>query len=341
MRKLLKCRVAIVIAAGWLVLSIVGYLGKDSIYKNYSIDVAKTPYFVLVLQGIHDHIYPWDPGLLASFQKPQDQIPETVLAQTLQEESETTETIATTEEKEAEESETAETITTEEEKETEESETTEVPKNQEKKETVVKKKRFVEVGMDYFSDALFIGDSRTVGLHDYGGIEGADFFATVGMSVYDLWTDRFCEVDGEDVTLEEALSAKQYKKIYFQLGINEMGRGTIDEFMEQYAWSVEKIKQLQPDAMIYVQGIMKVAKAKSDSDAIFNNEGIQARNERIVNLADGDRVFYIDVNEVVCDEDGALKKELTFDNLHLYGSEYGIWVDFLKSKGIEEVEEAE
>lgn len=307
MRKLLKCRVAIVIAAGWLVLSIVGYLGKDSIYKNYSIDVAKTPYFVLVLQGIHDHIYPWDPGLLASFQKPQDQIPETVLAQTLQEESETTE----------------------------------APKNPEKKETVVKKKRFVEVGMDYFSDALFIGDSRTVGLHDYGGIEGADFFATVGMSVYDLWTDRFCEVDGEDVTLEEALSAKQYKKIYFQLGINEMGRGTIDEFMEQYAWSVEKIKQLQPEAMIYVQGIMKVAKAKSDSDAIFNNEGIQARNERIVNLADGDRVFYIDVNEVVCGEDGALKKELTFDNLHLYGSEYGIWVDFLKSKGIEEVEEAE
>ena len=141
MRKLLKCRVAIVIAAGWLVLSIVGYLGKDSIYKNYSIDVAKTPYFVLVLQGIHDHIYPWDPGLLASFQKPQDQIPETVLAQTLQEESETTETIATTEEKEAEESETAETITTEEEKETEESETTEAPKNPEKKETVVKKKQ--------------------------------------------------------------------------------------------------------------------------------------------------------------------------------------------------------
>ena len=44
--------------------------------------------------------------------------------------------------------------------------------------------------------------------------------------------------------------------------------------------------------------------------------------------------FIIDVNEVVCDDQGGLKQELTFDNLHLYGSKYNIWVDFLKTKGI-------
>ncbi len=323
MRKLLKCRVALGIAAGWLALSIAGYLGKDSIYKNYSIDAATTPYFVLVLQGLHDHIYPWDKEVMESPESPREEFPDTVLAKTLQEDTEIPGAAGRAEEGSL----------------TEGTEIEEAPGEEEPgKAPAVKKKRFAEVGMDYFSDALFIGDSRTVGLHDYGGIEGADFFATVGMNVYDLWTERFCEVDGQKLTLEEALSAKQYKKIYFQLGINEMGRGTIDEFMEQYSRSVEKIKQLQPEAFLYVQAIMKVAKEKSDSDAIFNNEGIQARNERIVNLADGDRVFYIDVNEVVCDETGALKKELTFDNLHLYGSQYGIWVDFLRSKGIEEVE---
>ena len=150
----------------------------------------------------------------------------------------------------------------------------------------------------YFDDAVFIGDSRTVGLHDYGGLDHSDFFATVGMNIYDLWKDAFCEVNGKKVTLEEALKAKQYKKVYFQIGINEMGRGTLDGFMNEY------------------------------------NPGSDARNQRIQQLADGVRVFYIDVNEVVCDDQGGLKQELTFDNLHLYGSKYNIWVDFLKTKGI-------
>lgn len=38
------------------------------------------------------------------------------------------------------------------------------------------------------------------------------------MNIYSLWTEKFCEVDGEKVTLEEALKAKKYGKIYFQIG---------------------------------------------------------------------------------------------------------------------------
>ena len=106
--------------------------------------------------------------------------------------------------------------------------------------------------------------------------------------------------------------------------------------MEAYTASVEKFRQLQPDAVIYVQAIMHVAKAKSDTDPIFNNRGLVERNNRIAQLADQKTIFYIDVNEVVCDADGNLKQELTFDNLHLYGSKYDIWVDFLKTKGIAE-----
>ena len=69
---------------------------------------------------------------------------------------------------------------------------------------------------------------------------------------------------------------------------------------------------------------MHVTQKKSDSDPIFNNPGIDARNQRIQQLAVGVRVLYIDVNEVVCDDQGGLKQELTFDNLHLYGSKYNL-----------------
>ena len=42
---------------------------------------------------------------------------------------------------------------------------------------------------DPFQNALFIGDSRTVGIAKFAGIEGADFYACTGMSVYTVWKE--------------------------------------------------------------------------------------------------------------------------------------------------------
>ena len=301
MKKIRYCKITILILAGWIVLSTVGFLGKDTIYKRYTIDVKTTPYFVLVFEGAHDGIFPWSSEKDSLWEKWENKTKQ----------FKENEAVADTETVEA-------ALNSD----------TEQPAKAEEK------RSFHPVEDDYFSDAVFIGDSRTVGLHDYGGLDDSTFYATVGMNIYNLWTDKFCEVDGQMVTLEEALQAKKYGKIYFQIGINEMGRGTIDGFMSAYEESVEKFRELQPDAIIFVQGIMKVAKEKSSKDPIFNNEGIQERNDRIAALADGVNIFYIDVNEVVCDEEGNLNSSLTFDDVHLYGSKYNIWVDYLKEKGI-------
>ena len=295
----------------WIGFSAIGYMGKDTIYRDYTEDVRKTPYFVLVLDGIRDGIYPWALKGEELAEQPLEN-PDSAQLPPVTEEPQTGAPVGT-------------------ETEVQEQPTEVLPPPEPLPPPT---KEFITVGDDYFDDAVFIGDSRTVGLHDYGGLDKATFFATVGLNVYDMWSQRFCEVDGEKLTLEEALSRRQYKKIYFQIGINEMGRGTVDTFMQAYEESVRKFQQLQPDAIIYVQGIMRVTKEKSDKDKIFNNPGIQVRNERIAQLADNMKIFYIDVNEVVCDDTGNLRKELTFDNLHLYGSKYYIWVDFLKTKGI-------
>lgn len=307
LKELLKCRVTLALLISWLVLSVIGYIGKDTVYSQYTLDVRTTPYFVLVFEGIQDGIYPWSRteivGGESEIERAEPQSLQNVA------ESEGNEAAEAAEADEADES---------------------VDVAQEKPKVI----EFVPVDENYFDDAVFIGDSRTVGLHDYGGLDSSTFYATVGLNIYDLWTEKFCEVDGVKVTLEEALSAQKFGKIYFQIGINEMGRGTLDGFIHEYQKTIDRFKVLQPDAVIYVQGIMRVTQEKSDSDAIFNNPGIQLRNERIAQLADNVKVFYIDMNEVVCDQYGNLKQELTFDNLHLYGSKYGIWVDFLKTKGI-------
>ena len=72
------------------------------------------------------------------------------------------------------------------------------------------------------ADALFIGDSRTVGLMEYAGIDGADYFCAVGMSVYNIHEKPVSVPNVGKVTLTELLNSKKYGKIYIMIGINEV-----------------------------------------------------------------------------------------------------------------------
>ena len=87
----------------------------------------------------------------------------------------------------------------------------------------------------FMDDALFIGDSRTVGLMEYAGIDTADYFCTVGMSVYNIHKKPVSVPNVGKVTLTELLNGKKYGKIYIMLGINEVGyefSGIIEKYNE-------------------------------------------------------------------------------------------------------------
>lgn len=200
-----------------------------------------------------------------------------------------------------------------------------------------KLRSFTTVDDSYFDDALFIGDSRMVGLHDYSGLDTATYYAEVGLTIYSLFDDKIAPLaDGSTGTLEQALQEKKFGKIYLMVGINELGTGTREKFFETYQAAVERIQALQPDALIFVQGILYVTEERSKSDAYINNPNIIARNTDIATLADQQKIFYIDVNEVYSDGNGNLSTEYTFDNAHLKGACYGPWVTFLMNHGIVE-----
>lgn len=190
---------------------------------------------------------------------------------------------------------------------------------------------FTQVDESYFDDALFIGDSRTVGLRDYTDLsEHADFYCETSLTIQKMLEENFPGLG----TIEEALAKKEYGKIYIMLGINELGVGTTEDFMEKYTEGVAFLREKEPEAKIFIQGIMRVTGKKNSSDAIFNNSNINARNNAIATLADNEHIFYIDVNEVVCDEEGNLNSEYTFDQLHLLGVYDDLWKQFLLSHGV-------
>ncbi len=196
---------------------------------------------------------------------------------------------------------------------------------------------FGAVEDDYFSDAVFIGDSRTVGMYEYGGLEEtAAFYASTGLTIYKIFDSAIVEVPGQKkkITIEEALQENSFAKIYLMIGINEMGTGTVETFIDKYREVVEHLKELQPEAIIYIQGIIKVTTGRSNQGDYINNEGIEARNQELEKLADNGKIFYLDVNPLVCDETGGLIESYTFDGVHLKAKYIQIWKDFLKENAV-------
>ncbi len=204
-------------------------------------------------------------------------------------------------------------------------------------ETAQQEWSYVSVDESYFDDAVFIGDSRTVGLYDYAGLDHAVFYASSGLTVYKLFEDPDGKFKDGNWTenIGTALERQQFKKVYLMIGINEMGTGDVDYFIRHYADAVERIRQLQPDAIIYLESIMRVTTERSEQGDYINNQGIDERNQRIAELADNETVFYLDVNSVVCDESGGLNPEYTFDGVHLYAQYIDIWKQYLMEHAVE------
>ena len=178
------------------------------------------------------------------------------------------------------------------------------------------------------ADALFIGDSRTVGLMEYSGMDGADYFCTVGMSVYNIHKKPVSVPNVGKVTLTELLNGKKYGKIYVMLGVNEVGY-KFSSTAEKYSELVEFIKDKQPNAVVFIQANLHVSKSRSDSDKVVNNIAINGLNTELSKLADGKSIFYLDANILFDDEAGGLSADKSEDGTHLYAKYYREWGEWI------------
>lgn len=192
----------------------------------------------------------------------------------------------------------------------------------------------------YFNDAAFLGDSRTLGISDYAGLDGADFFCDNGMTIYKLLEDSGVTFQrtGEKVDMKKVLQENHYGKIYIMLGMNELGYGDTPMYMKQYLKVIRQLREWQPEAVIYVMANLHVSREKNNMETEFNNININDKNVAAARLANGRDVFYLDCNPLFTDEEGYLQAELTFDGVHLYAQHYDKWRTFLMEHGVERKE---
>lgn len=189
------------------------------------------------------------------------------------------------------------------------------------------------VGKEYFDDALFIGDSRTVGISEYGDLNNATFFANTGMSVYNVFEKNVSVPKVGKLKLKQLLNYKKFGKIYIMLGINELGYNQ-EKTLKKYKDLLKFIQEKQSNAIIYIEANLHVTAERSNKDKTINNININKINNEISQLADNEKIFFIDVNEKFDDENGNLSSNYTQDNVHIYAKYYKEWSDWLSQNTV-------
>ncbi len=181
----------------------------------------------------------------------------------------------------------------------------------------------------WFENALFIGESRTVGLRDYARSGNAEYFCKVGMTVFNVMKEE-CADSGRfsSQTLESLLSSKTYEYIFINLGINECGYPA-KTIAAKYKTLIEMIQEKQPNAKIVLQGVIAVTKKYAGSKDHFKPSNIQAINKRIKAMANNSKIFYIDANLYFTDPDGYLYSDITGDGAHFTGKYYKVWANWI------------
>lgn len=191
------------------------------------------------------------------------------------------------------------------------------------------------VDNSYFDDAVFIGDSRTEGLILYTGLSNTTVYANQGLMVDTVFTSPVIQMDGQKLSVVEALRRTEFKKVYIMLGINETGWAYESIFIDKYKALVEEIQSINPQAIIYIQEIMPVTAETSRTHSYVKNEKIQRYNELLAKLAEEMGVYYIDTGAAVADASGCLPEEAAIDGIHLKKPYCDKWLDYLKTHTVQ------
>ena len=195
------------------------------------------------------------------------------------------------------------------------------------------------VDNSYFQDAAFVGDSRTDGFMLYSGISAGKNLTSNGLSIFKLAEKKALTIGGKKYTLLEALALEEYGKVYLSLGVNELGTYNDSAFYDSYCAAIDQIRALQPNAVIYIQGLIPLNEKQIEdyNGNKFNltNEHLRVYNDLMRQAAQEKQVVYLDLYSEFVDENGALPEGVSRDGVHLKKDACQQWLEYLKTHTVD------
>lgn len=193
----------------------------------------------------------------------------------------------------------------------------------------------------YFSDAVFIGDSRMEGFRNASGITQGRFFTSVGMSLASMTSGEVIQTADGNITVAAALSGGSYNKIYIMLGTNDLGEYDWDMFRDGFISVTQRFQEIQPDAIFYICSVIYVEESKVTSGDYINNANVDKINSILLDICEEQGYYYLDLNEFLTNGYGSLIEGATSDGVHIYPEYCEQMLDYLKSHYVAVPEEEE
>lgn len=165
-----------------------------------------------------------------------------------------------------------------------------------------------------FSDAVFIGDSRTEGLTVYNVLTTSTVLATRGLMASSALTDKFVDLGNGKGTVIDYLKQHSFKKVYIMLGLNELGC-VLSTYTDSYKELIDEVRQTEPNSQIYIMPVIPMVEERTDE--VYNNEIIAKFNEALKGVCAEKNVPLINVSAALVNEKGTLPSELSTDGIHL------------------------
>ena len=194
------------------------------------------------------------------------------------------------------------------------------------------------VDNSYFEDAAFVGDSRTDGFLIYSGIGCGENLTSNGLSIFKLAEKKALTINGQDYTLLEALGLKQYGKVYLSLGVNELGYYDDQGFYEHYLEAIDAIREAQPNAVIYIQGLIPLNEqriAETTKRSYLTNDHLRIYNDLMFQAAREKQVVFLDLYSAFVDENGSLPYDASHDGVHLGADYCRQWLAYLQTHTVD------
>ena len=183
--------------------------------------------------------------------------------------------------------------------------------------TVLAKKEGAKEG--YLNRCVFLGDSRTVAMVNYGFFNDDAALAQIGISHPSFASNKFINNAGKEYTLKSYLASHQAPVIYILLGVNGVNDSSEAHYQNTFISLIDKVVELAPNSNIVLVAIGPV-----DDNGIYKNTvqnaWIDKYNDFLLKTAKDKHIFYLDIAEILKGADGQVKSEYNGgDGLHYSG----------------------
>lgn len=192
-----------------------------------------------------------------------------------------------------------------------------------------------ELPMDWFDDAVFLGDSITSTLEDYCDVNGAlgdaTFLCEISYSVRNAILNRVVVwYQGKDYRADEVVPLTGATKVFIMLGTNDVATdASLDVTIQHWKTLVNMIRDKTPGATFYIQSCLPMF---NEAESYYlNNDVIDEYNMRLRAFCEEAKCVYVDIAGNFKDENNGLAEEYTSDHyVHLNFDGAALWAQLLR-----------